>query len=502
MYTLGQQKFEPLAVASLAALALGVAALSLAVPALMPWSFLVLMGAALLTYWAIRWEITLLAWLWVLCHGLLDWPEWRVEVTGFFNMTASRFIYLAAVAGFGLHFLFHRQRIRFDRGLPWVMLALTGYCALSASSSGWLAQTEAVKTAPYFRFLGAMVFPFLMFLLIYSVMRDERQIRWPLVLLSAYGWYALYVGYLQYAAIMGADGARQFLWPPYVNDPTYGIHFDRARGAFWSGSEQAILLTLVFYADLYLLRLVRGPYRGAMIVQVLLIPPAIFFTGMRSGYLGFLLCGAVWCLAAGRRRFGAGKLALAALALLVAVVAFWGNLTQTARETGGLAQRGPVEARLVLARQTWEIFKDHPLTGVGFGHFVDAQYRLPRDPTSLGALSTGLVVEHNLFLSMAAETGLIGLAGIVAVFVLIYRQSRQLYDKIPETAEGWLSRPLVVLFWVAMVNYLTDAMFRDTYADIFANALFWCFAGLVAGFNRLLEPQPLDLPAHAAAPEG
>jgi hypothetical protein len=45
-----------------------------------------------------------------------------------------------------------------------------------------------------------------------------------------------------------------------------------------------------------------------------------------------------------------------------------------------------------------------------------------------------------------------------------------------------------------MVNYLTDATFRDPLWDNFNNGFFWAFAGLVAGYNRLLEPQPLDLP--------
>jgi hypothetical protein len=62
-----------------------------------------------------------------------------------------------------------------------------------------------------------------------------------------------------------------------------------------------------------------------------------------------------------------------------------------------------------------------------------------------------------------------------------------------------LSREFVVLFWVAMGNYLCSAMFRDTLWDVFANASFWALAGLIAGYNRLLEPHPLDLPVAAIA---
>jgi len=499
--TLGQQKINTLTLIVLGVLIAAIAILSVIEPALLPWSFLALAAVALLLCWGVRWEVTLLAWFWVLSYGLLDWPEWRITIRYFFNMTVPRFIFLAAVTGFVVHFLTHKRRIRWDRTILWAMLALTIYCAISATATGWLAQTKAVQSAPYFRFLGSMVFPFIIFFFVYNATRGEDQIRRALLLVSVFGWYALYIGYLQYVAIMGAPEARAFIWPPYINDPAHGIHFDRARGSFGSGSQQAILLIFLFYADLYLLRKVHGPYRAALAAQAVLIPPAIFFTGMRSAYLAFFLCGAVWCLFAARRRFGRTKLALAAVLVALGAAVFWQNLAQTRRQTGGLAQRGPVEARIVLLGQTWQLVKEHPFTGVGFGHFADAQYRLQRDPSGLGSLSPGLLVEHNLFLSMLAETGIFGLLGTLAIFVLLLRRSVQLYRKLPPTAQGWLDREFVTLFWVVLINYTTDAMFRDTYSDVFANGLFWSFAGLMVGFNRLLEPRPLDLPVLSKAPE-
>ena len=501
MLTLGQQKIDTLTLILLGVLIAALAILSVVEPAMLPWSFLALAGAVLLLCWAVKWEITLWAWFWVLSYGLLDWPEWRIEITGFFNMTVPRFVFLAAVAGFALHFLTHKRRIHYDRSVLWVMLALTIYCAISATATGWLAQTKAAQSAPYFRFLGSMLFPFIIFFLIYNTTRSEDQIRKALILVSVFGWYALYIGYLQYVAIMGAPEARTLIWPSYINDPAYGIHFDRARGPFGSASQQAILLIFLFYTTLYLLQKVRGPYRAALAVQAVLIPPAIFFTGMRSAYLAFGLCGVVWCLSAARRRFGRTKLTAALVLAAIVAAVFWQNLTQTRRQTGGLAQRGPVEARIVLLGQTWQIVKEHPLAGVGFGHFVDAQYRLQRDPSGLGSLSAGLLVEHNLFLSMLAETGVLGLLGTIAIFVLLFRQSVLLYRKLPPTALGWLDRGFVTLFWVVLINYVTDAMFRDTYSDVFANGLFWSFAGLMVGFNRLLEPHPLDLPFLSKTPE-
>jgi len=467
--------------------------LAAAFPAVLPWCYLALGCFVLVCCWAVRWEITLWAWIWVLSYGLLDAGFWKLEVPGFFNLTIPRLIFVAAVIAFGMHFLIGRARPRFDRAIQWVMLALTLYCAGSATLKGWHAETPQVASAPYYRFMVAMLFPFLMFTLVYSCTHDRKQIRWALIPISLYGWYALYLSYLQYAAIMGWAGARAWIWPKYINDPNYGIHFDRARGAFVAAGPQSVFLVLLFFVVLYLIRKIRGPYRYALIVQAILTPPAIFFTGIRAAYVAFVICGVLWCILTSRRHFGTVKLGFAAVAMILGASMFWGNLMQTRRQTGGIAQKGPIVSRKVLLYQSWEIFRAHPLTGVGFGHFVDAQQSLERDPASIVGLSTGVVVQHNLFLNMAAETGIVGLVGVLAVFLLVYRQSYQLYRKLPQAAGGDLSRDFVVLFWVIMLNYLVAAMFRDTFWDVSSNAMFWSLAGLVVGYNRLLE--------HRSAPQ-
>ena len=496
---LGHQKVDTLTIIMLALVIASATALCAVVPELMPWAFVAAIGAIVIFYWTLKWEITVLAWIWVLSYGLLEWPEWRIIIPGFFNMTVPRFIFVGMLFAFALYFMFRKAPVRFDRGLFWAMIALMAYCAASATATGWLAKTPDVRTAPYFRFLASMVFPFTMFFLVYNATRSEKQIRWGLLILTAYGWYALYIGYLQYLAITVNPAARAFIWPVYINnpDPNIAIHFDRARGAFLAAGPQGLLLVALFYIDLFLIRRIHGPYRAALIIQAVLILPAIFFTGIRASFVAFGVCGIIWCLFAGRGRFGKLKLATALLVVIVGVVSFWARLTSQERLEGGVAQLGPARARLLLAKQTWTIFKRRPVTGVGFGHFVDVQQSLPRDPDIPFGMTGGVLVEHNLFLNMVAETGILGLAGIVLVFVLVYRQSQQLYRKLPETAMGDLSRDFVVLFWVIMANFLATSMFRNTQWGVFANGMFWVTAGLVVGYNRLLEPQPLDLPVVA-----
>ena len=495
MLTLGQQKIEPFTILTVAVLVAASAALSIYAPWMMPWTFVALAGLAVFLCWSARWEITVWSWVWVLSYGLLEWPEWRMVIPGFFTMTVPRLIFVAAVLSFGLHFMLRSERVRFDRALLWAMLALAFYVGVSAWQAGWESAVLEFRSAPYFRFISSLCMPFVMFFLVYNATRREKQIHWALILITAYGWYALYVSFLQYAAIRGISGARGLIWPPYVNNPNFGIHFDRARGAFSAAGPQAVFLVLLFYVDMFLIRRLRGHYRAALVVQAILVPPAIFFAGMRSAYLSFLVCGLLWLLVGERGRFGVSKVGVAVVISAAAVFALWTNLTSTERARGGVAQMEPIQARRLLLYQTWHVVRERPLFGVGFGHWADAQMKFEQDPGSLARLTTSALAEHNLFLTMAAETGVLGLAGIILLFILLLRQSLQLYHKLPATAGGALSRGFVVLFWVALVNYLTEATFRDTLWDVFANGMFWSLAALVVGYNRLLEPYPLDLPS-------
>jgi O-antigen ligase len=492
MHTLRQQKVEPLAVGVIAAFAAAGVGLGLLWPSLLPWSIAVAGGFVLLVFWALKWDVTLWAWFWIFSYGGLNPPAWHVEITGFFNMTPPRFIFIAGVVTMALHLLWHRHRLRFDRKLLWVMLLLVGYVAINCQIFGWTAASEQVRTAPYFRFMGAFLLPFAMFFLLYNTAVSEKHIRYALLIVTIYGWYAIYVSYLQFIATRFAPAARSLIFPGYLNDPTYGIHYDRARGAFSGAPPQSILMIFLFFTDLYLIRHVKGRYRFALMVQAALVPPTVFFTYLRSAYLGFLLCWILWSLYS--RRFRWIKVSLVLLLIGVSVYVFWDRLSSTDRQAGGVAQKSPIYNRIVLAQQTWDMFKKAPLMGVGFGHFVDAKMQLEGDPDDWISADSSVLVQHNIFLNMLAETGLIGLVLTVLALYLLWRESVGLYRKIPPEARGALSRDLVVLFWVFLLAWLNDANFRDPLWDPFSNALLWSFAALIVCLNRQLEPQPLDLP--------
>ena len=495
MLTFGQQKVEPISLIAqliLAAIALVSCALA---PEYAPFILAGSAGLVILMYWGIKWDATVWAWLWVLSYGLLDWPDWQIRSTGFFTITVPRLIFASTLLVFLFRWLAHRQRFRFDRLLLYAMLCLLLYVGASAQISGWRSSIIEYASAPYYRYLGSLLFPFLIFYLIYNTNISESEIKKGLILVTIYGWFALYIGYLQYIANHGFGGARAFIWPSYINDPEYGIHFDRARGAFRGASPQAVFMVLLFFVDLYLIRKLKGLYKALLCFQVILVPAGLLFTGVRSAIVGFVCCLLTWIFFANK---GVKKWLILGVVFVVGSVGIyltWDALLKNKRFT-----QDTISGRIDLYYQTMDIAKKHPLTGVGFGHFLDAQAQLEKD-TSYGHHISGLLVEHNLWLGQLAETGIIGLFLTMLVYALLVHQSISLYKKLPKKSPGLISRELVVLFWVLLVNYFVDSMFRDPLWDVFTNGLLWSIAGLIVCCNRMLEPTPLELPIVPAGME-
>jgi len=120
---------------------------------------------------------------------------------------------------------------------------------------------------------------------------------------------------------------------------------------------------------------------------------------------------------------------------------------------------------------------------------------MARDPQNLSGMSPFMLSQHNVFLTLVCETGIPGLVGIVAIFVGVFWQSLCLRRKLPPTAVGWLSRDFVVLFWIIMLNFIVAGMFTDMLWEVPSCAMLWSMAGLVVGYNRLLDPHPIELPS-------
>jgi hypothetical protein len=353
------------------------------------------------------------------------------------------------------------------------------YFFVSALVSGF--QTRSVVSVHY-RLIGGYLFPFTVFVLVLHGFHGEGDFRRLGHFFAGLSVYLTFTGWCEH---FGLDA---LVWPRFIMDPSVGIHWGRVRGPFVMSAAMGLALVYCYFSNLVLARcLARG--RWLLYFANAAMLPVIFWTKTRSVWLAFVLCSLIWA-AYSRRRTTRVVSVSALLALLVAVLNMENFLTPD-RARGGLTDTEPLLLRIGLAQMTWDIVREHPLLGLGFGHFRDFAPSYARDPSSPFYAFGSTALEHNNLLSIAAETGIIGLVLYVGMIWALLRFSIRLYRKLPPHAPGLISRDLLVLYWILAAAYLIDGTFRETSDNPFANSLFFGLSAVPAALNMLLGPQSI-----------
>ncbi|MCU0498053.1 MAG: O-antigen ligase family protein [Anaerolineae bacterium] len=159
-------------------------------------------------------------------------------------------------------------------------------------------------------------------------------------------------------------------------------------------------------------------YRPVLIVLALGLIAVLLLTGSRGGYLalgigvGVLIALRLAQAPAFTQRIGPRLIAFGAISGVI--IAVFGLVIVSLSANRGLGDEG----RLDMWRSSVQMLIDHPITGVGYGQFGRA-FREYRDPM---IAQDKLASAHNLYLNVAAETGLMGVVVGLAAFWIIGRK--------------------------------------------------------------------------------
>jgi O-antigen ligase len=390
---------------------LAVAALALALGSVVA-LFTPLLGAALLAA-AIVVPIAVARPLFALCLAILVIPlssEWSVTVGGL-NLTLME----PAVGLAGLAWLIRAARDRTLRVWPSALLAaqLLVLALFLVSSLGAEERGPSLKdTLKWIELL-------LIFTLTVDEARDAGAARW--VVLAVIGAGALEASYGIFQFVTGR-GPFFFAIGPFM----------RAHGHFGQPNPFAgylgTALPLAIAAALALRRDALGRWAQAAAV---LLAAGVVLSFSRGAWLG-VACAAAVMLAVASERSRRWLVPLGAILLLIAGLGALGLLPAAIAERINVvaeyfgpfdvrnvdlnAENWSVVERMAHWQAAWYMFLDHPWFGIGPGNFATAyeQYYLPGWLEPLGHA-------HNYYLNLAAEVGLVGLAGYLLVLVLAFR---------------------------------------------------------------------------------
>jgi len=193
-----------------------------------------------------------------------------------------------------------------------------------------------------------------------------------------------------------------------------------------------------------------------------------------------------------RRRFRAAGIpkafALSALAA-IALLALWISYDQVAARWKNLSASGPelsVAGRLEAWRNSWRMFRDHPVAGVGLGAFPTVYPAYGQS----SAYRERLEQAHNDYLQLLTDGGIIGgaigLWFLVELLLLVRRQWQRISA---DQTVSRLERSLTIGSLVAVLGLLVHS-FTDFNLQITSNALFFLIMIAIAASSDYRQSEP------------
>ena len=186
----------------------------------------------------------------------------------------------------------------------------------------------------------------------------------------------------------------------------------RAFGFFPDPHNFAFFVNLCLFAGLgYLFskkKMISKIWIGAGLALMI---SAVALSFSRGAYLGLLTGGIFFATVFLKRSGVLGKVFVAMAAVFVLIFIFNSNIITQRLATSFNLKEGSNAERYKNWTQAAEIIRDHPLGGVGLGNYARTV-----DPR-LGGADRSSIYAHNLFLDIAAETGILN--AIIFLFLIV-----------------------------------------------------------------------------------
>jgi N-acetylglucosaminyldiphosphoundecaprenol N-acetyl-beta-D-mannosaminyltransferase len=332
---------------------------------------------------------------------------------------------------------------------------------------------------------GRLVASFLLPGALYAIIRqlDITRREWVrfLATLVALGVYLALTGAFEVA------GRWSLVFPRYIADPTLGIHFGRARGPDLNSVSLGLYVTACLACAWTLLRAAeRRPYQLALLIALPLMAFTVLLTFTRSTWIGLAASGLVVAAFQVPPRWRLPAIAGTALVGLLIAITARQQLIGLEREGTAEESEHSVNQRESFAYVSWQMFRDNPIFGVGFGRFYDRKLPYLSDRSQNFELeSLRKLHHHNTLLSILTETGLVGLAAFIGVFIAWARAAFCLATSV--TSSPWV-RAQGVLMLAVIANYLCSAVFHDLTLVPSQGLLLFVFAAVTVNLAQQTAP--------------
>ena len=141
------------------------------------------------------------------------------------------------------------------------------------------------------------------------------------------------------------------------------------------------------------------------------------------------------------------------------------RITMTVDESGQL--EASAQTRVLLWEQSWHLFQQNPIFGVGFHVFREL----------------GLVAgdTHNIYFKLLAEQGILGLLIFLVLYVFFLKEGWKLYKQ----GDDDLAKGLGIGFVCCIIVMMANNLFGNRWTHASMSGYLWIFAAIVARLNAL-----------------
>jgi len=314
---------------------------------------------------------------------------------------------------------------------------------------------------------------------LYWIARQTRYTEsaawWVLGSLAVFGLY------LCVTAVAETHGKFSVVFPRYITSPTYFEFFGRGRGPFLNPVANGIVQSIGLCAALLWWPRLSRRWQLVLLATIPIYAWGVYSTLTRSVWMG-AVCGVGVVVTLSTPRVWRGVVVGGmVMATVLGTAIFWESILTFKRDKELDAELTAESAKLrpILATVAWHMFLDRPLLGCGFAQYreVMPDYLADRS-TELPLIKARPFVQHNAFLALLTETGLIG-AGLFSIMLLAWTwQAFTLWhaDGLPL----W-EHQLGLMFLAAIGIYLPNAMFHDVSLVAMVNMFMFFLGGSAVG---------------------
>jgi O-Antigen ligase len=221
--------------------------------------------------------------------------------------------------------------------------------------------------------------------------------------------------------------------------------------------------------------------RLACLAVVLLCLGQIYLTQARGPLLGVIPALAVLiAIGATRHRISARAWVTGSFLVLAALIVLWPQVQTFYENNFGSSHFSiEVKSRVQLNNVGERMIDSSPLTGTGLNNFTQIEDRYTTEPLLFPGFPS-----HNLFILTAAETGVLGLAGLLIIGAALAWNAIQLGQSRDPLfrAIGW------AMFCIIILNVIAEQLSYSMREEV-PLTVFWIFAGLMMACIRMQEDE-------------